>query len=236
MTIYRSYVGRNRKMKRFFTLFGIYFGLLPGIAAAQACGIALALAVDVSGSVDDQEYALQMGGLADALRDGSVADALVAEQAFVSLIQWTGSSRQSMVVPWHQVKTTADAQTLAEKVDQAPRIWRHFSTGIGEALVYTANQFAQVPGCKRKVIDVSGDGYSNEGMAPEHIGAALAAQGFVINGLAIEGDVEDLTGYYGKHVIAGPNAFVMTANNFADYPARIRRKLLREVTKQIVAR
>ena len=53
--------------------------------------------------------------------------------------------------------------------------------------------------------------------------------------LAIEGAVEDLTGYYRDHVIAGPGAFVVTANGFNDYPRRIRQKLLREVTKQIAA-
>ncbi|MCP5085678.1 MAG: DUF1194 domain-containing protein [Rhodobacteraceae bacterium] len=223
-------------MKGYFALFGFFLTLLPGLAAAQACGVALALAVDVSGSVDDGEYALQMGGLADALRDGSVADALAEENAYVMLVQWTGNSRQSIAVPWQQVKTPEDAAALADKVEAAERTWRHFSTAIGEALVFSANQFAQVPGCKRKVIDVSGDGYSNEGLPPEHMSEALAAQGFVVNGLAIEGDDEDLTGYYAKHVITGPNAFVMTANSFEDYPHRIRRKLLREVTKQIVAR
>ena len=233
-TIYRSRGRRNRKMKRFLTVLGVFLTLLPGVAAAKGCGIALALAVDVSGSVDDAEYRLQMGGLAQALRDGAVADALVAEQARVALVQWTGRSRQAFVVPWRKIERREDVEALAAEIDRAARVWRHFSTGIGEALAFTANQFLDVPECKRKVIDVSGDGYSNEGLPPEDLRAALAAEGFVVNGLAIEGDAEDLTGYYAANVIAGPNAFVMTANSFADYPHRIRAKLLREVTKQIV--
>ncbi|MEO0864759.1 MAG: DUF1194 domain-containing protein, partial [Pseudomonadota bacterium] len=60
----------------------------------QGCGqpvhLALLLAVDVSGSVDKQEYRTQMDGLAAALRDGIVADALVAQRAQVALVQWTG--------------------------------------------------------------------------------------------------------------------------------------------------
>ena len=43
------------------------------------------LAVDVPGSVDPEEYRVQMDGLAAALRDGIVADALVDQQAMVTL-------------------------------------------------------------------------------------------------------------------------------------------------------
>ena len=43
----------------------------------SACDLALALAVDISGSVDPKEYDIQMQGLSAALRDGVVAEALV---------------------------------------------------------------------------------------------------------------------------------------------------------------
>lgn len=202
-------------------------------SSATACGIALALAVDVSGSVDDAEYALQMGGLAAALRDGLVADALVAEEARVTLVQWSGQSRQVVSVPWRALRSVADAETLARDVDQTPRAWRNFSTGIGEVMAFSANLFADVPDCRRRVIDISGDGRSNEGAAPQDLRDALAGAGFVINGLAIETDEDNLTGYYRDNVIAGENAFVLTATGFADYPDKIRRKLIREVTKQV---
>ena len=45
---------------------------------ASACDIALMLAVDVSGSVDGDEYRIQMDGLAAALTHRSVMGALVA--------------------------------------------------------------------------------------------------------------------------------------------------------------
>lgn len=201
--------------------------------SAQACGVALALAVDVSGSVDDYEYDLQMGGLAAALRDGLVADALIAEQAAVLVVHWSGQSRQAVVVSWQRVLTEEDAEALARKVETVPRQWRNFSTGIGEALAFTANQFGAVSDCERRVIDVSGDGTSNEGAAPEDIKETLAAAGFVINGLSIEGETAQLTEYYRQKVIAGPNSFVLPAFGFRDYPEKIRRKLIREVTKQV---
>lgn len=46
--------------------------------AANACPLALVLAIDVSSSVDDSEYELQRRGLAEAFRDPQVAAAIRA--------------------------------------------------------------------------------------------------------------------------------------------------------------
>jgi len=202
-------------------------------APAQSCNIALALAVDVSGSVDAGEYRLQIGGLASALGDPVVADALVAERAAVMLVQWSGRNRQEISVPWFRVSSRKDVAALSRAVTNATRPWRNYSTGIGEALAFIATEFSRVPDCKRKVVDVSGDGFSNEGLTPENLRATLVSQGIVVNGLAIESDEDGLSAYYRDKVIAGSGAFVLTANTFADYPARIRQKLLHEVTKKI---
>ena len=204
--------------------------------AVWGCDIALALAVDVSGSVDAGEYRLQMQGLADGLRDATVASALVAADARVLVVQWTGDSRQMVAVPWARVDSFAAAEALAVAVETAPRGWRNFSTAIGAALKFTAAQFGAVTGCARRVIDVSGDGASNEGIDPASLRHGLRAGGFTVNGLAIEGSEPDLTAYYRAHVMVGDKGFVMTANGFADYPARIRLKLLREVSQQMSMR
>lgn len=57
--------------------------------------------------------------------------------------------------------------------------------------------------------------------------------GFTVNGLAIEGSEPDLTTYYWENVALGDGAFVITANGFGEYHARMRLKLLREVTEQV---
>ncbi len=200
---------------------------------ARACDLALALAVDVSGSVDPSEYRIQMQGLAEALRDATVAEALVQAEAAVILVQWTGSSRQDVTLPWAQLRTFDDVEALAGRIAEAPREWRNFSTAIGEALRFTLVQFDTAPDCARRVIDVSGDGVSNEGTEPRELHADLRAAGITVNGLAIEEDATDLTGYFWENLIVGEDAFVVTANRFEDYPARIKLKLLRETTKQV---
>lgn len=200
---------------------------------ALACDLALALAVDVSGSVDKDEYRIQMDGLAAALQDGIVIDALVSQQARVSLIQWSGSSRQIQTVGWTAISSVADALSFADQVAQNPRQWRNYSTAIGEAVHLAMMSFAAVPDCRRKVIDVSGDGVSNEGIEPQTLLSQVTGLGITINALAIEEDDSDLTGYFFENLISGEGAFVITANGFEDYPEQILRKLQRETTKQL---
>ncbi|KIN63683.1 Von Willebrand factor type A domain protein [Sulfitobacter noctilucicola] len=217
-----------RAMRLFLPLTAI---LLP--ARLLACDLALVLAVDVSGSVDREEYTIQMEGLAAALRDGIVVDALVDQNAQVSLVQWSGSSRQVQSIKWRGIETAQDVSALAAQVSRVPRVWRNYSTAIGEALSISARSFDMVADCGRRVIDVSGDGVSNEGIPPEQMRPVLRAGDITVNALAIETDDTDLTGYFFEQVIDGPHAFVVTANGFEDYPAQILRKLQRETTKQL---
>ena len=85
------------------------------------------------------------------------------------------------------------------------------------------------------MVDVSGDGVSNEGVLPQDRHSALKANGIVVNALAIETDDTDLTAWFFENLIVGDGAFVMTANGFEDYPEQIRRKLQRETTRQLSA-
>ena len=200
--------------------------------SAYACDLALALAVDVSGSVDTTEYRIQMDGLAAGLRDPIVSEALVRGRARVMLVQWTGSSRQKVTVPWTHIDSFDAIDQFASRVANDPRVWRNFSTAIGEALETTISHFDQVADCSRHLIDISGDGVSNEGVEPTEVHSLLRTRGVTVNAIAIEESEPDLTAYFFENVIVGEGAFVVSASGFADYPERIRKKLLREVTQQ----
>jgi len=202
-------------------------------AQARACDLALILAVDVSGSVDPRDYEIQMRGLAEGLRDPYVSEALVRAEAALLVLQWTGSTRQHVSIPWRRIGSFEDLDRLATEVEQTQRKWRNFSTAIGEALDVALTQFDSAPACKRKVIDLSGDGVSNEGPAPRSLHPRLAAAGVIVNALAIESTTEDLTGYFWENVILGEGAFVVTATDYRDYPDRIRQKLRRETVAQV---
>lgn len=219
-------------MRRLLLAVAMALGLAP---AAQACKLALVLAIDISGSVDTQEYRIQMDGLAAALNDPTVQDALIDSKARIAVLHWTGASRQVLISNWRQIDGRADVVEISRIVAEAPREYRHFSTAIGDALIVAADLLGDVGGaCERKVVDVSGDGPSNEGADVSVVRDSLVRGGVQINGLAIETTDETLTDYYRKKVIGGPGAFVLTAKNFEDYPRAIRRKLLREITKPVV--
>lgn len=201
----------------------------------DACELALALAVDVSGSVDSGEYRTQMDGLATALRDPVISEALVQAQAELMLVQWTGSTRQQITIPWTSIDSFVALDGFSERVANDPRIWRNYSTAVGEALAYTLAAFDQVPDCARRLIDISGDGPSNEGVEPRTVHKALREAGVVVNAIAIEESEPELSAYFYENVITGEGAFVVSADSFKDYPDRIRKKLLREVTRQSAA-
>jgi Ca-activated chloride channel family protein len=200
-----------------------------------ACDLALVLAVDVSGSVDATEYRIQMDGLAAGLRDGVVSEALVRAQAQVTLIQWSGRARQEVSIPWTATHTFGDVEALAQSIEAAPRPWRNYSTALGEALLLGLTQFSRGADCDKRVIDVSGDGYSNEGIEPAALKPRLKAAGVTVNAIAIEQSEPELTAYFYEHVIRGEGAFVETARSFRDYPEKIRRKLVREVARKTAA-
>ena len=96
--------------------------LLLWPAPALPCDLALVLAVDVSGSVDPQEYRAQMDGMATALKDPLVSEALVRAQARGALVQWTGARRQRVTEDWTSVADFDAVDRLATTIAEEKRV------------------------------------------------------------------------------------------------------------------
>ena len=203
-------------------------------SSALACDVALVLALDVSGSVDAKEYRLQADGLSAALGDPIVSEALVNARALVAVVQWSGTRRQEVSVSWTATDTHEDVKRLRATIEATKRAFRHYSTGIGDALNVAINLHETAPRtCLRKIIDVSGDGPSNEGTAPHTQHSRLDAAQITVNGLAIEASEEGIADYYRNTVAYGPGSFVEVAKDYEDFPRAIRRKLLRELADRL---
>ena len=63
-------------------------------AMAQACETALVLTIDVSNSIDPGEYRVQADGMADALQDPEIIEAMVQGEVAIAVVQWSGEDRQ----------------------------------------------------------------------------------------------------------------------------------------------
>lgn len=203
-------------------------------APVAACGVALLLTIDVSGSIDRGEYRLQADGIAAALEDPAVAEALVLAQAALGVVQWSGTGRQTLTMPWRRMLSPGDVAAFATRSRAMERAYTGSDTAVGEAIAFSAGQFTAVADCGRRVIDISGDGPQNAGAALAPARAAAAAAGIEINAIAIEdaGRAAPITEFYRRSVITR-NGFVLTARGLEDYPRAIRQKILREVARPL---
>lgn len=208
--------------------------LLLTAQRALSCETALLLSIDVSGSIDAGDYRLQTGGLAAALADPEVAEALIRGQVALAVVQWSGVGEQALVLPWQRMLAPADVDRFAARAAAVPRAFRGSDTAVGEGLRFAAAQFAAVPDCRRKVIDVSGDGQENAGFTDADARFEAIAAGLAINAIAIEepGPAAPITSYYRNWIIT-PGGFVLTARGLQDYPPTLRLKLLRELTQPV---
>lgn len=197
---------------------------------ARACDIALVLAMDVSGSVDAYEFGLQTRGVAQALRDPDVSDALVHGRVALAVVQWSGAMEQTVAVPWTRIAEPAQVARLAGRIAGLPRAHAGGNTAVGDAIDLAAGLFDQVRDCAHWVIDVSGDGDENEGFRVGRARRAAWERGITINGLAIEGAAtgQSITNFYRRHVVT-PGGFVVTAQQHSDFARAMRDKLLREL-------
>lgn len=206
--------------------------LLGPVSGAQACQTALLLAIDVSQSIDAAEYRFQTDGLAEALSDPEIAEALVRGRMALAVMQWSGLAAQEISIPWTRMHSPADLSQFAQRARIMPRAFIMSNTAVGEALSHAMAQFADVPDCARKVIDVSGDGPDNAGSDPRRVRTLAERAGIEINGLAIESLGVSITTYFRRSVITR-GGFVMTARGYRTYARTLREKIKRE-TAQIM--
>lgn len=215
----------------------LVFGLvLDSEAAEKIVDLELVLAVDASGSVNDDEYKLQLIGIARGFRDPAVRKAIrsgPAKGIAVNLLVWAEPQVPKDMTGWFVIASDGDAERFASAVENFPRR-QTGSTAIGEGIAAALRSLAAngIAGT-REVVDVSGDG--RESVAREftvlvdQARAMAIARGVVINGLAIQNEVSDLADYYRRNVQAGPESFVMAARDYEDFAEAMRRKLLREI-------
>lgn len=209
----------------------------PAAAQSDAVDLLLVLAVDASGSIDADEFALQREGIAEALAHPAVLAAIRSKPrraTGVAMVEWGSPGGAETVVEWRRIADAASAEAVAAEFRDAPRSRQSFNA-IGDALVHAGALLAAAPWpAAERTIDVSGDGPDMRSLMPAPAARdALVAQGVVINGLAIEAASNwrdgRLAALFERDVIGGPGAFVLRAEDRRDFARAMRAKLIREI-------
>jgi hypothetical protein len=213
---------------------------------AQPVDVELALAVDVSYSMDMDELALQREGYAEAITSREFLQALrggIHGKVAVTYFEWAAAYDQTIVVPWRVIDGPESADSVAAEIRAAP-LRRAARTSISGAIAFAMPLF-ETSGYKglRRVIDISGDGPNNNGMPVTVARDEAVSRGYTINGLPIMlkprtagmMDIENLDIYYEDCVIGGPGAFVVPIKTRDKFKEATRTKLVLEVAGRMPA-
>jgi hypothetical protein len=218
-----------------------------GAKASAPVDVELVLAVDVSLSMAEDETRLQRNGYARALRDPAVLAAIRSGKLgriAVSYVEWSSVTDQRIVVDWRIVSDAQSAEQFASALDRAP-LHTGTTTSISAGIAFAAARFAESGlTAERRIIDVSGDGYSDFGPPIHQARDSAVAAGIIINGLPVmnarppwrEPAPPDLDRYYADNVIGGPGAFSLVVRDLKDFGSAVVRKLVLEIASRPMRR
>jgi hypothetical protein len=215
--------------------------LLAGTVEAAPCvDTALVLAIDGSGSISDTEYDLQRRAFAEAFKDADVAGTLTsAGNVALSLVIWGDGEFSPDRTGWYIVENGQGVEAFVDDMLARPRrTWGNTDIGAG---IWHALDMLQEICAHNRVINVSGDGKATIAAKRKVIPTLPMARRrakemeVTINGLAMSGQVPDLSDYYARHVLTGHRSFVVEARRREDFDVAIRKKLRRELQRQVVS-
>lgn len=224
---------------------------LAPAAAVQAQGagavevdLELVLAADGSGSIDDNELALQRAGYAAAVTDPEILNLILGGlhgRMAVAYVEWGAPTSQHTIVDWTLIDGPDSAEAFARALRDNPRQAYGYNS-ISEALAYSAgmiesNAYQGV----RKIIDVSGDGPNIGGRPLAVVREAVLSLGITINALVVASPGGGFRGpggiplsvHYERDIIGGPGSFVVVAEGREKFAEAIRRKMILEIANAI---
>src|SRR5258708_7454967 len=101
-------------------------------AAAKSVDLALVVAVDASGIVNNERFELQRRGYAEAFASREVMEAIAAGENHaiaVTLVEWSGAGHQRQVVGWTLVEDAASAESFGSALAEASRAFSDWKIG-----------------------------------------------------------------------------------------------------------
>ncbi len=209
--------------------------------STEPVGVQLVLAMDTSGSMSYEEFAIELQATATALNselfrnaikykagEQSVAIAVIDFDHVANVrVKWVDIRGKDINDKPYNPDDPLNSSLAPDKLDALSQevltIWRQSEGGtvIGKALNLSKSLFLWSPwglaeGGKR-VLDVFGDGASAYDVRPRR--DELAALGITINGFAIVNDEPDLEKYFEEFLVT--NFFIKSPDGFYSEPGRV---------------
>lgn len=203
-------------------------GLMTGVAHAVPVDLELSLLLDVSSSVDTDEFNLQRQGYVDAFNSAAFQTALqngALDSIAVNFIYWSSTGSQQQAIGWTLINDSTTAEAFADAIAATSRPFSG-TTAPGSAVNFAVPLFNNNFEGTRKVIDVSGDGVQNSGADTSDARDAAEAAGFTINGIAIQS--QSVLDFYNSDLITS-DGFALFATDFDTFGDAILTKLVTEV-------
>lgn len=155
--------------------------------AATLVSTELVLSVDVSGSIDDDEFKLQRSGYANVFRDQSVINLIESLDNGLAVTLQYWATQPEDTLPWYHVTDQQSAYAFADAIDATSRPFEGF-TNIAAALKASHeeiqhNQFV----APNQIIDISSDGRQNtrrdvpKKLSAKHLCAPRKKRGGTVN-------------------------------------------------------
>lgn len=233
------------------TFVAVPLALFATAARAVPVDVELALVVDVSNSIDANEFDLQQDGYKAAFQSAGVTDAIQAladaDTGGVAVSVFFFSTNAWQVIDWTVLNSAADSIAFGDAIGSllAPDAGGDDLTNIASGIEIARNSILGngFEG-SRLIMDVSGDGEQNTELngrndifscTPRGTCAAVAQNqsgltedaGVTINGLPIVDGFPDLVTYYETNVITS-DGFALSAT-FDTFAAAVEAKIFREI-------
>ena len=200
--------------------------------SARSCALALSIGLDISKSMDSTDFSLAFQGTAQALRDPEVQDLILSQPGGVALtaFEWGGEGKQWVIEGWTPMRSKEDIDAFAQKIADRRRSGMGQHTGTGSAIEFGYKQLSTGPQCERLVVDISSDGYNNDGPSPADFYATGPTDWITVNALVVGGKSRPvLWDWFRDEVVRGPGSFSVGTVDFEDYAEAIKEKFMREL-------
>ena len=199
--------------------------------------------LDISYSIDPDDLALEIDGMARAIRSPEVLAAIRSGRhgrIGFAVFAWHHNQFPTLV-SWALIASEDDALAVAREIEERLRVdveseartqeafYIGRLTNVSQAIDHATDMLRRAPfATERSVVNIIGDGADNVGEDAASARDRVVGMGGIVNGVVLTEDAAMLD-YYRRQVIGGPGAFVMSTGGAAGLVEALKRKFLRDM-------